>query len=104
MVSTVDHENLSCDSTAGGRQKEHRRVRHLGGHATRAAYGGEPHAVLARRRREVVTANRGHAAAALDDLAQALAFATRAAARRAIRREADRERAQLAALLRSRAE
>ena len=80
------------------------RVRHLGGHATRAAYGGEPHELLARRRREVIAANRGRGAAALDDLAQALTFATRAAARRATGRESDRERAQLAALRRSRAE
>ncbi len=80
------------------------RVRHLGGHATRAAYGGEPHALLAQRRREVIAANRGRGAAALDDLAQALTFATRAAARLATGRESDRERAQLAALRRSRAE
>jgi N-acetylglucosaminyl-diphospho-decaprenol L-rhamnosyltransferase len=80
------------------------RVRHLGGHATGAAYHGEPHQLLARRRRAVVAANRGRAAAALDDLAQALTFATRAAARRALGRECVRERAQLAALLRSRAE
>src|SRR5215207_9091272 len=52
------------------------RVRHLGGHATRRAYAGEPHELLARRRREVVRANRGRAAAALDDLAQGLTFAT----------------------------
>jgi GT2 family glycosyltransferase len=80
------------------------RVRHLGGHATGPAYDGEPHALLARRRREVITANRGRAAAALDDAAQALTFATRAAGRRALGRESDRERAQLAALRRSRAE
>ena len=78
------------------------RIRHLGGHATRRAYAGEPHELLARRRREVVAANRGSAAAALDDLAQALTFATRAAARRALGREPDRERAQLAAILRTR--
>ena len=80
------------------------RVRHLGGHATGPAYAGEPHALLARRRREVVAANRGRAAAALDDLAQALTFAGRVLVRRALGREAGRERAQLAALLRSRAE
>ncbi|MEA2136329.1 MAG: N-acetylglucosaminyl-diphospho-decaprenol L-rhamnosyltransferase [Solirubrobacteraceae bacterium] len=77
------------------------RVRHLGGHATRRAYGGEPHQLLARRRREVVEANRGRAARALDDAAQALTFASRAAARQATGREAGRERAQLAALLRA---
>jgi len=78
------------------------RIRHLGGHATRRAYAGEPHELLARRRREVVAANRGSAAAALDDLAQVLTFATRAAARRSLGREPDRERAQLAAILRTR--
>ena len=70
------------------------RVRHLGGHATRRAYAGEPHELLARRRREVVAANRGRAAAALDDLAQALTFATRAAgAPRARSRAGPRARA-----------
>jgi N-acetylglucosaminyl-diphospho-decaprenol L-rhamnosyltransferase len=77
------------------------RIRHLGGHATRAAYAGEPHELLARRRREVVLARRGHVARALDDAAQALTFASRAAARRVVGREADRERAQLAALRRA---
>jgi GT2 family glycosyltransferase len=74
------------------------RVRHLGGHATRRAYAGEPHELLARRRRDVVLANRGRAALALDDAAQALTFATRILARRVTGREAERERAQLAAL------
>jgi N-acetylglucosaminyl-diphospho-decaprenol L-rhamnosyltransferase len=77
------------------------RIRHLGGHATRAAYAGEPHELLARRRREVVLAGRGRAARALDEAAQALTFATRAGARRAAGREADREIAQLAALRRA---
>ena len=77
------------------------RVRHLGGHATRRAYDGEPHELLARRRRAVVQAGRGRAARALDDAAQALTFASRAAARTAAGREADRERAQLTALLRA---
>jgi GT2 family glycosyltransferase len=75
------------------------RVRHLGGHATRRAYAGEPHQLLARRRRSVVEANRGRAARRLDDAAQALTFASRTAARMASGRRADRERAQLAALL-----
>ncbi len=77
------------------------RVRHLGGHATRRAYAGEPYELLARRRREVVEANRGRAARALDDAAQALTFASRAAARQATGQDAGRERAQLAALLRA---
>jgi N-acetylglucosaminyl-diphospho-decaprenol L-rhamnosyltransferase len=73
-------------------------LEHRGGHSTGPAYGGEPHELLARRRREVVAAHRGRAALALDDAAQALTFATRAAARIALRREAGRERAQLRAL------
>jgi N-acetylglucosaminyl-diphospho-decaprenol L-rhamnosyltransferase len=77
------------------------RLRHLGGHSTRRAYAGEPHELLARRRREVVLARRGRAARGLDDAAQALTFASRAAARRALGREAGRERAQLAAFLRA---
>ena len=77
------------------------RLRHLGGHATRRAYAGEPHELLAARRRAVVLANRGRTGLALDDAAQALTFATRAAARGAVARGAERERAQLAALLRA---
>ena len=57
------------------------RIRHLGGHSTRPVYDGDPHDLLAQRRREVVGANRGSAALALDDLAQALTFGTRAAGR-----------------------
>jgi GT2 family glycosyltransferase len=75
------------------------RIRHVGGHATRRAYAGEPLALLARRRREVVEASRGGRARALDDVAQVLTFASRALARRALRRDAARERAQLAALI-----
>ncbi|WCB94717.1 hypothetical protein DSM104299_03456 [Baekduia alba] len=73
-------------------------LEHRGGHSTGPAYGGEPHALLARRRRDVVRANLGVRALALDDAAQALTFATRAAARAVARRDAGRERAQLAAL------
>jgi GT2 family glycosyltransferase len=46
---------------------------HTGGHS----YGSAPPAVLARRRREVVGANLGRRAVALDDTAQALEFAVR---------------------------
>jgi N-acetylglucosaminyl-diphospho-decaprenol L-rhamnosyltransferase len=77
-------------------------LEHRGGHSTGPAYGGEPHALLARRRRAVVAALLGLRAAALDDAAQALTFATRAAARTALRRDASRERAQLRAVLRAR--
>lgn len=75
------------------------RVRHLGGHSTRAAYGGEPHADIAARRREVLERTRGSGARRLDDVAQTLTFATRVAARRALGRPAPRERDQLAAQL-----
>jgi GT2 family glycosyltransferase len=73
-------------------------LEHRGGHSTGPAYGGEPHELLARRRRAVVGANLGRRAVAVDDAAQALTFATRAAARAIVRRNAGRERAQLRAL------
>lgn len=73
------------------------RVRHLGGHATSVAFGGEPHELLARRRREVVERNRSRAARRLDDVAQMVTYATRSAARVALRRPSARQRAQLAA-------
>lgn len=75
------------------------RVRHLGGHATAVAYRVEPHELLARRRREVIERNRAGVARRLDDVAQLLTYATRSAARAAVRRPAPRERAQLAAQL-----
>src|SRR4051794_12145907 len=80
------------------------RTRHVGGHSTRPVYDGDPHDLLAQRRREVVGANRGSVALALDDLSQALTFATRAAGRLVLGRRADRERAQAAAVLRARAQ
>lgn len=83
-VPTVLHPDLALE--------------HRGGHSTGPAYGGEPHELLARRRREVVGANLGRRALALDDAAQGLTFATRAAARALLRRDAARERAQLQAL------
>jgi GT2 family glycosyltransferase len=73
-------------------------LRHAGGTATRRAFGGEPHEVHARRRREVVGARLGRRALALDDAAQALTFATRAGARAVLRRDRARELAQLRAL------
>ena len=75
---------------------------HAGAHATGPAFGGEPHDLQARRRREVVAARLGRRALALDDAAQGLTFATRIAARTVLRRDAGRERAQLRALLRAR--
>jgi GT2 family glycosyltransferase len=73
-------------------------LRHTGGHSTGPAFGGEPHELLARRRREVVGAHLGRRALLLDDLAQGLTFATRAVAHGGRRREL----AQLRALLRAR--
>jgi N-acetylglucosaminyl-diphospho-decaprenol L-rhamnosyltransferase len=75
-------------------------VRHAGGHAVMR--GGEPLERLARRRREAVGATRGSRALALDDLAQALTFASRAAGHALVGGDAARPRAQLAALLRAR--
>ncbi len=83
-VPTVLHPDLTLE--------------HRGGHSTGPAYGGEPHDLLARRRREVVGANLGRRALALDDAAQGLTFASRAAARALLRRDRSRERAQLQAL------
>jgi GT2 family glycosyltransferase len=71
---------------------------HRGGHSTRLAYGGEPHNLLARRRRAVVGERLGPRALALDDAAQALTFATRAAGRMLLGRDVSRERDQLTAL------
>lgn len=78
------------------------RIRHLGGHSTGQAYGGEPHDLLAHRRASVIEANQGRVARALDDAAQALTFATRALARAALRRNHAREMAQLRAVWRAR--
>jgi GT2 family glycosyltransferase len=67
-------------------------LRHAGGHST--LRGGEDFEANARRRRAAIRATRGRTALALDDVAQALTFATRAA----VKRRSRRERAQLAAL------
>jgi GT2 family glycosyltransferase len=76
------------------------RVRHAGGHATQR--DGEPYDVLARRRREVVGAVRGPRALALDDAAQGLTFASRAAAHAVLGGDAGRPWRQLRALARAR--
>jgi N-acetylglucosaminyl-diphospho-decaprenol L-rhamnosyltransferase len=75
------------------------RVRHHGGHSLLRE--GERFDALARRRREAIAATLGKPARARDDAAQALTFATRIAARTALRRPHDRERAQLEALHRA---
>jgi GT2 family glycosyltransferase len=77
-------------------------VRHRGAHATAPTFGGEPYELLARRRREVIRARLGRHSLALDDAAQAVTFATRAAARVAVGRSPARPLAQLRALRRAR--
>ena len=72
------------------------RIRHAGGHATHRS--GEPLDVVARRRRAVIGAGRGHRAVLLDDLAQGMTFASRAAAHALLGRDARRPARQLAAL------
>lgn len=71
---------------------------HRGGHATGPAYGGEPHELLARRRRSVVGSALGPRAVRADDLAQAVGFARSATFRGLLRRGAARPLAQLRAL------
>jgi N-acetylglucosaminyl-diphospho-decaprenol L-rhamnosyltransferase len=75
------------------------RLRHAGGHAT--LRGGERYDEVARRRRDAVGRTLGPRALALDDLAQAVTFATRAAGHTVLGGDAERPRAQLAALLRA---
>jgi N-acetylglucosaminyl-diphospho-decaprenol L-rhamnosyltransferase len=74
------------------------RVLHHGAHATRAAFDGEAFALLARGRRGVLARHLGRRGVAVDDAAQALTYATRLVAKRALRRGASRERQQLDAL------
>jgi N-acetylglucosaminyl-diphospho-decaprenol L-rhamnosyltransferase len=76
------------------------RVRHLGGHATRPAYDGEPFGLLAARRHEVVARNRGRAAARLDDAAQLMTFGSRTIAHALAGGDWRRPRAQLRAVAR----
>jgi N-acetylglucosaminyl-diphospho-decaprenol L-rhamnosyltransferase len=70
------------------------RVRHLGRRSTTRAFGGEAFALQARRRREVIGTRLGPRALHIDDAAQALTFALRAAAGR----ERERNVAALRAL------
>jgi N-acetylglucosaminyl-diphospho-decaprenol L-rhamnosyltransferase len=74
-------------------------LRHAGGHAT--LRGGEPYAAIARRRRAAIATTRGRRALAVDDLAQALTFATRTAGHALVGGDWRRPRDQLAALLRT---
>jgi GT2 family glycosyltransferase len=79
-------------------------LRHAGAHSTVPALGDRRHELIAARRREVIRARLGPRALALDDLAQGVTFATRAAARLALGRRAALERAQLRALRAARRE
>jgi N-acetylglucosaminyl-diphospho-decaprenol L-rhamnosyltransferase len=72
-------------------------VRHLGGRSTERAFGGEPFALQARRRREVVGTRLGPRALRIDDVAQTLTFALRAAVGRDRRRNVAALRAVRAA-------
>jgi GT2 family glycosyltransferase/glycosyltransferase involved in cell wall biosynthesis len=74
------------------------RVVHRRAHSSAAAFGGEPFAVLARARHDVVARRLGRGRAGLDDLAQQLTFASRLALKRMLGRPAVRERRQLAAV------
>jgi N-acetylglucosaminyl-diphospho-decaprenol L-rhamnosyltransferase len=78
------------------------RVLHRRAHATSAAFGGEPFALLARARRDVLARRYGRGRVMLDDLAQAVTFATRIAAKRLLGRSTLRERRQFEALRRAR--
>jgi GT2 family glycosyltransferase len=78
------------------------RVIHGRAHATGAAFGGEPFELLARARHDAVARRLGAGRAGIDDVAQALTFASRIALKRALGRSTWRERAQLHALRRVR--
>ena len=69
-------------------------VRHLGGRSTTRAFGGEAFALRAQRRREVIGARLGKRALRIDDTAEGLTFALRAA----VGRERERNVAALRAL------
>jgi GT2 family glycosyltransferase len=74
------------------------RIRHHRAHTSAVAFGGEPFARLAAARHVGVAQRLGPRRAALDDALQALTFASRIAVKMALRRPAERERAQLRAL------
>jgi len=74
------------------------RVLHREAHSSARAFGGEPHRLLAERRRAVVAQRLGTRRAAFDDRLQIATFANRIALRRLLGRDAARERAQLAAI------
>jgi GT2 family glycosyltransferase len=75
------------------------RVVHHQAHSSSRAFGGEPFERHARGRHEAVLRGRGRRAAALDDTAQAVTFASRMGLKAALGRSAERERRQLRALM-----
>ena len=77
------------------------RVIHHQGHSSGRAFGGEPFERLARQRRTVVAGRLGPRTARRDDVLQAATFANRIALKGLLRRPAERERRQLAALWRA---
>jgi N-acetylglucosaminyl-diphospho-decaprenol L-rhamnosyltransferase len=76
------------------------RVLHHRAHSTAREFGGEPFELRARARHDVVARRLGRRSARLDDAVQAATFASRIAVKRALRRPAEREVRQLAALTR----
>lgn len=78
------------------------RVLHHRAHSSSKAFGGEPFEIVARARHDVVQQRLGSGRARLDDMSQAVTFASRALVKRALGRPAGRERKQLQAVLRQR--
>ncbi|MEA2374425.1 MAG: N-acetylglucosaminyl-diphospho-decaprenol L-rhamnosyltransferase [Thermoleophilaceae bacterium] len=78
------------------------RVLHHGAHSSARAFGGEPFALLASRRREVVRRWRGRRRQRIDDGLQLATFVNRMTLKLLLGRSAARERRQTAALLRAR--
>lgn len=76
------------------------RVLHHRAHSSARAFGGEPFELLARGRHEVVARRMGAGRGRLDDAAQTVTFASRAALKRALGRDPVRERRQFEALTR----
>lgn len=70
-------------------------VLHHGAHSSLRKFGGEPFALQAAARHDVVARRLGRRAARIDGAAQVTTFASRFALRRALRRAAPREREQL---------
>ena len=79
------------------------RVLHARAHTTARVYRGEPFEQLAQARHRAIALGAGERMARRDDLAQATLFVGRIAVKRALRRNADRERSQLRAALGARA-